>query len=104
MSDIPEFEIGQEISATATFRNRDTGALADPTAVEWIVRTPAGVETVYTYPHAVISKTGTGVYVGRVRILERGIHTLRWNGTGAVVASIEGHVRGKKSNLEEPLP
>lgn len=104
MIETPEFVIGQEITSTVTFRNRSTGALVDPTTVTWIIRTPAGIETSYVYGVASqVTKTTTGTYVGTIQVLGEGIHTSRWNGTGAAKGSDEEWFRGQKSNLEDPL-
>ena len=56
------YQIGQQITWTGEFKN-NAGTLADPDDVTFVWRTPAGVETSYTYgDDAQVTKTATGVY------------------------------------------
>lgn len=104
MIEVSEFAIGQQISSTVEFRNVTSGSLVDPTTITWKVRTPAGIETSYVYGVASeVTKTGTGIYVGTIRVQEFGLYASRWNGTGAVVASDEEHFRGARSSLDAPI-
>ena len=104
MIEVPEFVIGQQIASTVQFRNATSGSLVDPTTVTWIVRTPGGVETSYVYgTDAEVTKTGTGIYVGTIRVEEFGLYASHWNGTGAVVAADEEHFRGQRSSLDAPI-
>lgn len=55
------YDIGDRPVATATFRNA-ADVLTDPSAVTFLVRNPAGLETPYVSPHAAIVNTAVGVW------------------------------------------
>lgn len=100
---VPEFVIGQEITSTVTFRSRASGALVDPTTVTWRVRKPDGNELTYVYGVAAqVTKTGTGIYVGKITVDQAGLFASNWKGTGAVIAADEDHFRGHESSLNSP--
>jgi hypothetical protein len=54
--------LGQLLTVTATFEN-SSGTKVDPTTVKADVTSPDGEETTYTYPHAQLVKSSTGIYV-----------------------------------------
>lgn len=43
-------------------RNAVTGFLADPATLVVTAKPPTGDPVVYTYPHAIFTKLGTGIY------------------------------------------
>lgn len=103
-SEVQEFTIGQQITSTVQFRNRTSGALADPTTITWTWRTPSGVETEYVFgTDAEVSQASVGIYVGTIMINEEGLFTSKWRGEGDVIAADEEHVRGARSSLDAPL-
>lgn len=76
-----------ELVSTITFANSLTGVLADPTTVTLVVEGPAGTTT-YTYlANAEITKSATGIYVGRFPLLYVGTWAYKWRGTGAIIGA-----------------
>lgn len=86
-------DIGDRPLCTAEFFDRDDVA-ADPTAVEFVWRTPNGTETTYTWGvDDGIDTDGTGVFLFLApEIVTHGRHTVR-------VAGLEGLVAAGELNL-----
>ena len=99
-------DIGDTVRIQVTFRDA-ADAVADPTTVQFISRTPAGVETVVTAPDVSIINPSIGVYYSDVAITEANEWTFRWNGidvNGVPRASFEDIVQGRSSRMTTPLP
>ena len=87
---MPIYDIGDLVKAAGAFTNSSSVA-ADPSAVVFTVRTPAGAETEYTYDTDVeLVKESTGNYYVLVSVAEAGVYKYRFVGTGAVQASDDG--------------
>lgn len=92
MAMLGRFATGQKIRSRVTFKDID-GALADPTGVIAKYESPAGSETTKTYgSDAEVVKVSTGEFYIDVTLSSDGNWTLRWNGTGTVVAAVEDYV------------
>ena len=97
MASINTYDIGDRLRLWSRFYDFD-GNLASPTAVNILVRTPAGAETsVAATLHA------TGVYYRDVTIDTAGTWHYRGNGTGALIASGEWQFKVRESAFTTPL-
>ena len=85
------YDIGDRVRETATFKNASS-AVTDPTAVYCYTETPDGTVSKYTYAASSgdIVRTSQGVYYLDITTTGHGLYEVRWTGTGAVVASVEG--------------
>lgn len=97
------YNIGDRPVVTATFRDVDD-VLASPTTVVFITRTPAGVETVYTSPHAAITTPSTGVFkfTFPTPFTLAGTWYVRAKGTVGVETAVETSFRVKASSFTTP--
>jgi hypothetical protein len=81
------YAVQTEVQLKATFTNRQTLQPIDPTTVTLTLTDPSGNQTVITVGGSGIVRQSTGVYyynwIGDVA----GAWTVRWQGTGAAVAS-----------------
>lgn len=76
-----------EVVTTCTFTDVLTGSNADPSTVTLTVESPIG-DTVYTYgSDSEVTKSATGIYVGRFPLLYVGQWHYKWRGTGDVVGA-----------------
>lgn len=88
------YDPGTAVVCEAVFRDPDTGAPADPTAVEFLVRTPGGVETVETWPDSVaVLRVEPGRFTRAVLASEVGMWRYRARGTGTWRATKQGLFR-----------
>lgn len=76
------YQQGDVLVREETFSDPVTDALVDPTTVKFKYETPAGAETVLTYPHANLTKVSTGVYQARVNLDAGGTWKFEWVTTG----------------------
>jgi len=85
------YDIGDSVRETVTFKNASSAAV-DPTVTKCHVEVPSGGVTshIYAVSTGQIVKTGTGVYYLDITTTGHGRYEVRWTGTGAVVASVEG--------------
>ena len=97
------FDIGDQPIYSVTFTNT-AGVVADPSTVVWLYRTPAGVETSYTYGASVsVTRVSTGVYEFTVpTITAAGSHAVRAKGTAGLVTAVEQEFRVRPSNFTSP--
>jgi hypothetical protein len=80
--------IGSKVAATFTWVV--DGVLTDPTTVVVLVRTPAGVETTYTYGSSTeLTKVSAGVYKLTLTLNQPETWWFRAKGTGAAEANTE---------------
>lgn len=93
MDDQGIFDIGDEVTVTASFTDKDGGA-ADPTITTFKVLSPLGVLTFPT-----VYQTGTGEYYASFVVTRRGIWGFHFQGTGAVQAAGESTVDVRKSRF-----
>jgi hypothetical protein len=64
--------------------------LTDPSSVTCIVRTPAGVQTTYTYGvDAALSKVSVGLYQVVIHLQERGTYKWKWTGTATDKSAVD---------------
>jgi hypothetical protein len=83
---------GDLVRLTVTFTDT-TGAPADPTAVRLYIKTPGGVLTTLVYgTDSAVVREETGVYHYDLLCTMPGDWPVRWEGTGAVTAAVEGSV------------
>ena len=76
------------VRLTGTYRNRVTGAVADPTTVTFKVTDPNSATTTYVYgTDAQLVKDSTGVYHVDLSLDLPGLYYYRFLGTGAVKAA-----------------
>jgi len=89
------YQQGDVIIRQEEFRDPVTDALVDPTTVKFKAETPAGVETVLTYPHANLTKVSAGIYQARVDLTAGGTWRFEWltSGTYQGAESFERYVR-----------
>ena len=78
------YDTGDVVRITNTFTNF-AGAGTNPSTVVLTIRTPAGVDST----PATVSD-GSGVYRYDLTLNEEGDWYYRWQGTGAIVAAVEG--------------
>jgi hypothetical protein len=92
------FDVGDKPVFTATFKNT-AEALTDPSTVIFIWRTPAGVETSYTYGvDSQVTKTSTGVYAfAAPTVAASGRHWCRAKGTAGLIAAAEYPIQARIS-------
>jgi uncharacterized protein YfaS (alpha-2-macroglobulin family) len=85
--------VGNVARATVEFRDL-AGALTDPTTVTARTLEPDGtVVTTYTFGvDAALTNPSVGVYVLEWALTETGQWAVRFEGTGALQAAVEGHV------------
>lgn len=79
MSTPPEKDT--ELRLWASFRDL-ANQLADPATITLFVKTPAGVQTTYTYAAAQVQKDAVGVYYYDLLFDQVGRWTYRWLSTG----------------------
>jgi len=92
------------VTLTVLFTNNATPPVAtDPTTVLLRVTDPAGVETVYTYALAQVTKTSVGNYSFSLEVIAHGYWNYRWEAEGAVVAADESRFLVKQSIFPNPL-
>lgn len=89
-----DFQPGQQVRLTGTFRNLITNELEDPTTVTLKVQDATGTQTVYTYAAAEIVRDSKGVYHRDITITKPnkgggGNWYYRYEGTGNVVTANE---------------
>jgi len=92
------YDIGDQIESQVTFATA-AGTATDPTAItaQWSI--DRGAVTTLTYGvDAGLTKISTGVYEINLTTTEEGKITVRWAGTGTVIAASEDQfdVRGSK--------
>jgi hypothetical protein len=94
------FDIGDKPVFTAKFYDT-ADTLTDPSAVVFRWRTPAGVETAYTYgTDSEVAKTATGIYTFTPpTIAAQGKHTVRAKGTAGLIAAAELAVAARASSF-----
>lgn len=76
--------VGSAVVLSATFTT-PTKALVDPTSVRLRVKDPTGVEVDYNSPTYV----SAGIYTQQIVPTLTGTWSYRWEGTGAVVVTLE---------------
>lgn len=84
-----QYTIGATVKMTATFKNASS-VNTDPTTVTCIVKTPAGVETTYTYALTTVDKDATGIYSKTITTAENGTYQYYFKGTGTVADAGRG--------------
>lgn len=102
-----EFDIGD--APAVVYRSfNDAGDLADGSTVKVVTRSNGGTETAYTYPHANLTRTSTGVYkftFPQFAAGTQGTWYVRFNSSGAgVVTSTEDQLTVRQSAYTTPLP
>ncbi len=90
-----EFEQGDTVRLTGTYRNPSTQALTDPTVATCKLRLPDG--STVTYSGAQVTKDGVGLYHVDILVSQHGVYRYRWEGTGAAAGVGENAFRVKHS-------
>lgn len=84
------FQKNDQLYAVISYTNKLTGILGDPTSVTVKLKTPAGVTTTYTYGvDAELTRTAVGVYQFLKKLTETGTYSIRSEGDGVLIGSIE---------------
>ena len=95
---IRTYPIGDQILATATFLDMLTGIPRNPSNVVLRLRDPNGVEQSANN----VTNPGVGTYMSAFTPTVAGNWTLRWEGTGVVVAAIENDFEVRPSKFSTP--
>lgn len=96
---------GARARLTVTFTNAISDELADPTTVTLRLRSPASVETTYTFADGDIERESEGVYIFDNTFGEAGDSggwLARWVAGGALVAAHEFRFRVEASAFTDP--
>lgn len=92
------YDIGSLVRISATFSS--SGAVTDPTAVVFKIKTGSGGTTTYTYgTDAALVKDSTGCYHVDWTTTVSGVHSYRFAGTGAVITAGESSFTVKDSQV-----
>lgn len=83
------YMLGTPVKIVAEIRS-DEGALVDPTGLAFTVIDDAGEKTPYTYPHAAITRLGTGLYRFIITPEQPGFYQYRFASTGVGQTAGEG--------------
>jgi hypothetical protein len=91
------YDIGDQVRITTTFTNL-AGAVADPTVITCVVKSPLGTSTTYTYgTDAELTRTSTGIYNLDLSIVDAGTYKYKFAGIGALVTADQGRVEVRRS-------
>lgn len=96
-----QFNIGDEITIKATFKNK-VRDVSDPTTVTLIIRDPSGNEVSYTYSGGQLTRESTGVYYYNLQIDEDGNWYFRWKSTGNPMIATEYRIKVNRSYFDTP--
>ncbi len=91
------YDIGDVARLSSAFTA--AGVATDPTTTTLTVKTPAGVETSYTYALAELTKSSAGVFYRDLDCAEAGTWHYRFAGTGAVKAAGEAFFVVRRSQF-----
>lgn len=83
------YDIGDQPTITATFRQIGTGVLTTPNALTITVREPDGTETDYTQADATNPSVGVWEFAMPAVLDSCGIWTVKFFGTAGVIAAEE---------------
>jgi hypothetical protein len=84
------FDYGETVRARNTYRDPDTGVLTDPSSVTVVVRTPAGVETTYTFGvSSQLTKVSSGIYQLLIPLTLTGTYKWKWTGTAVDKVAVD---------------
>ena len=87
------YDVGDGVRAIATFKNL-SGVVADPPAVTFQLKDPAGTITT-----PAVTQASTGVYRADFTLSTEGFWYLRFVGTGAVIAAYEQKIKVRPSEF-----
>lgn len=103
------FQIGQQLTFTAEFRAAPiapatVGTLTDPAEIVFRWRTPAGIETSYTYgTDSEVQRASTGIYTFTApTIARRGNHFCRAVSTAGLIAATETLASAIATHFAQP--
>lgn len=85
MSKMTEFDVGDTVTLSVTFKVSDIAT--DPTTIVLTVTDPAGNADAYTYALSQVTRSDTGMYLKSIAADEAGEWSATWAGTGACAAS-----------------
>lgn len=101
------YEFGDTVRFSAVFTD-SSDVDVDPTAVQFLLRVPAGTETTYTtITSPAVTKDSTGHYHIDIPITDAngpGVWYYRFNGTGTNAAASEGTINVSATAFADPLP
>lgn len=86
-----DFENGQTIKLTATFKN-SAGSVATPTTITLKLKNPAGTITTYTYADSQLTLDSTGVLSYTFQPTASGNWQYRFASTGTPATATEGEI------------
>jgi hypothetical protein len=92
-----KYDIGDSVKSEVRFTDAE-GNLADPTAVTVAYRLDGGAITTWVFgvdPEVI--NDSVGVYHADIVTTAAGVMCIRWAGTGAVIAAVEGRITIKDS-------
>jgi hypothetical protein len=92
------YDIGDRPRVTATFTDL-AGTVVDPTIITCALKYPNGTTTV-TYTFGVdgdLQRTSIGIYTLDFTITQAGGYGYKFNGLGAIVASVQGRIAVRRS-------
>ena len=102
-----KYDVGDQVITVHELFDRN-GNAEDPVTLKMVTRSPAGVETVYTYgSSAEVVKTAVGVYEftwPQFIATHVGVWSLRANATGPTTCSFEDTLEVRQTNYSTPLP
>ena len=76
------YDTGEVIRARNTYKDADTGSLADPLGVAVNLREPDGTTTTYTYgTDAELTKVSVGLYQLLITLSQAGTYKWYWTAT-----------------------
>ena len=102
MTTIGEFDIGDRPIITATFADV-TGGSGVASAVTFIVRTPAGVETAVDSPNAAIANPSSNVWTYTMATTTAaGRYEIRAKATAGLIAATEANLFIRTSAFSSP--
>lgn len=83
------FDIGDKPTVTATFRDRSTGALANPSGVTVKMLEPDGTLTTYVHPDVNITNPSVGIWEFTLPMIidQDGGWTVKFYGTAGIIAA-----------------
>jgi hypothetical protein len=93
------YDIGDLRALGVTFQNA-AGSDADPTTITFRLLEPDGTVTVFVYgTDAEVVRDALGQYHVDWTLAQSGRHVARWEGTGAVHASVEDELYARRSDI-----
>lgn len=97
MTVVNVYDVGDSVRVSATFTV--SAVNTDPSTITLKVKDPEGSITTYTYAGGTVTKQATGIFYKDVTVSNDGIWYYRFEGTGTVIAAVEGQFRVRRSEF-----